>query len=501
VAVVFGGLWSLGALLPFWYLDSPEEGAAFFPSAGLALGILLMSPRQTWPLWLATVAVAEVTVDLTHGLSVPAALGFAAANTVEPFLGAAAMVWLAGVVAGSLRLSLAAYLSTGVMGGPLVGGMIGATTAVLFAGGSDWLATAGRWWLGDALGVLVVATPLVVWSSPSRHSPEVGRGELVAMVVSAVGVTLVPAVLWHHPMIYALLPILMWAALRGGTRAVSLTGLGVAFAADWAAVTGRAGELMATDGSGHQLVLVQVFLAVSLIAALVLAVEVTERRRAEAARREADAHRVAAELQALRSAEDERRRIARETHDIVGHALSVMLLSAGAARRVLDDDSGRSRAFLESIEAVGRTAFAELDVALALDVEPDAGPGLALLPDLVHGLRLAGMDVTLDMTGASGEVPGVVDRSAYRIVQEALTNVAKHSADQKAAVTVVFEPDAVSLFVSSEGSSVPNAPSGGRGLVGMEERARAVGGSLDVEADAQRFLVHAELPTHPPVSG
>src|SRR4051812_126433 len=82
VAILLGGLYALGALLPFWYLTSPEAGAAFFPSAGLALAALSLTPRRTWPLWLTVVAVAEVTVDLTHGQSVGMALGFAAANVV-----------------------------------------------------------------------------------------------------------------------------------------------------------------------------------------------------------------------------------------------------------------------------------------------------------------------------------------------------------------------------------------------------------------------------------
>src|SRR5205085_8940777 len=93
LAVGIAALYALGALLPFWFLTSPESGAAFFPAAGLTLAVLVLSPRRTWPLWLAVVAVAELAVDLTHGQSVGMAVGFTAANVVEPLAGATALIW------------------------------------------------------------------------------------------------------------------------------------------------------------------------------------------------------------------------------------------------------------------------------------------------------------------------------------------------------------------------------------------------------------------------
>jgi signal transduction histidine kinase len=497
--VGFGLLWALGALLPFWFLDSPQDGAAFFPSSGLALAALVLAPRRTWPLWLGTIAVAELTVDLTHGQTIAMAAGFALANTMEPLVGASGVRHLLRSQPTSLRQRLLCYLVAGVVVGPLVGALIGASTAVIAGDATDWLSTAGRWWLGDALGVLVLATPIVAWARPLPFEPTARRWELVAMVVLATGVTLVPAVLWHHPMLYAVLPVLMWAALRGGTRAVSLAGLGIAFAADWAAVTGRAGELVASDATGEQLVLVQVFLAVSLVAALVLAVEVADRRRVEDAVRTAEALALEAERSALLSAQEERRRIARETHDIVGHALSVMLLQAGAARRLLDDDIDGSRAFLESIETVGRSAFGELDVALALGGEPvdnGADHGLDGVPQLIQLMRLAGMDITLDVRGDVRVIPRIVDRSAFRIVQEALTNVARHSPARQATVEITVEDTVVGLSVVSEDENHDRSPSptDGRGLTGMRERARAVGGTLEAGPSSAGFVVRARLP-------
>jgi len=163
VAVALGGLYALGALLPFWYLGAPEAGAAFFPPAGLTVCVLGLSPRRTWPLWLAVVATAEIAVDLTHGQTIGMALGFAAANVVEPLLGTTALIWATRRLS-TMRAQLAGYVATAVALGPVAGAAIGATTAIVVGGGSGWFSIAGKWWIGDALGVLVVATPILAWS-------------------------------------------------------------------------------------------------------------------------------------------------------------------------------------------------------------------------------------------------------------------------------------------------------------------------------------------------
>lgn len=501
VAVVLAGLYALGALLPFWYLTSPAAGAAFFPPAGLSLAVLVLTRRRTWPLWLTIVAVTEITVDLTHGQTLGMALGFAAANVIEPLVGATLLRSTMRARIG-LRQMLPLYVVCAVVVGPAVGAVIGATTAAIVAGGNDWWGTAARWWLGDALGVLVIATPILSWSRWSRFDTDYSVPEALATTVLAAVVTIGPAMLWGHPMLYGVLPILAFAAFRGGARAVSLAGVGVAFAADWAAVTGRVSELIPGGTAAEELVYVQLYLGVTLLFALVLANEVTERRRAENAQRRAQAERAEAQLAATAAAGLERRRIAREIHDIVSHALNVMLLQAGAARRLLNADVEESRNLLETIEAVGRGAFRDLDVALGLaDDPPDsfAGRGLASVPALVDLMRQAGMTIDYTVEGqANGSIPTIVDWSAFRVVQEAMTNVVKYAPRAHVQVTARFLPEEVIVSVVDDGGGSVPAPltnGNGRGLIGMRERVTALGGHIDIDANGgSGFAIRASLP-------
>lgn len=497
-ACLLGCLYAVGALLPFWFLDAPDAGVAFFPAAGLTLSALLRSPARTWPLWLVTVGIAELSVDLTQGQSIGMGLGFALANTLEPLVGAFGIRQAMIVSPMRLRQNLAVYVLWGMAIGPLVGGLIGAGTSVLLGDGDDWASIAAKWWLGDALGVLVVATPILAWTNRSRFEARCTTVETGAIVALATSVTVIPAVLWHHPMLYAVLPILVWAAFRGGTRAVSAAGVGIAFAAAWATVTGRAGDLVATSAGGEQLVFVQIFVAVTLLTALILAVEIADRRRIEGMARRAEARRADVERVIVESAELERRRIARETHDIVGHAVSVMLLQAGAARRMLADDAAGARELLESLETVGRDASRDLNIVLALEGLPgDLSPsrGLGSAAGLIEAMQKAGMDVTLDVTGTQRELATIVDWSAFRIVQEALTNVAKHASSARTSVTIGFEPDGVTLVVESRDDEAAAGPRAeGRGLIGMRERAAMLGGEFHAGREGHAFVVRAKLP-------
>ena len=154
-----------------------------------------------------------------------------------------------------------------------------------------------------------------------------------------------------------------------------------------------------------------------------------------------------------------------------------------------------------AIREAGREASRELRATLEALRDDDRNPprGLDHLPELVQRARMAGLDATLTVQGRRPAVPVAVDRTAYRIVQESLTNVARHAAAATAAVRVDYRPDALAIHVDDDGSATPAAaPTPGVGLLGMRERVNALGGRLHAAPrDEGGFTVHAELPVGP----
>ncbi|KJK43110.1 histidine kinase [Lentzea aerocolonigenes] len=197
----------------------------------------------------------------------------------------------------------------------------------------------------------------------------------------------------------------------------------------------------------------------------------------------------------------ERMRIARDLHDVVAHHVSVMGIQAGAARRVLDSDPALARDALQTVEQTARTAINELRGLLGVlraDAEPDlrATPGLDDLPELLDNARAAGLEVSHGVYGSPREVSSAVALSAYRVVQEALTNVVKHAGAQHVDVRMRFLDSALEVEVTDDGRGRSAVSDSGFGLVGMRERLAVHGGSL--EAGPRRdagYLVRASLPT------
>jgi signal transduction histidine kinase len=502
----FAALYAAGALLTYWYLTPDGASASFFPPAGLTLATLLLAPRRTWPLWLATVAVTEITIDLARWSSVSMATGWAVANVVEPLIGATLMIAIARRGVRSERGMLWSYVACAVVAGPCVGGMIGAAVIVLSDLG-DFFSTWGQWWLGDALGVLVVATPLLSFARREQNELHPPNWELVVIAIAAAAVAVLPPVYFHESFAYAVLPVMIVAALRGGPLGVGVSGFAVGFATSWVVASGRA-EWLSTHSLAGAVVRTQLFIAVTILAALTLAVEVVQRIRLERRLVRAETQRVRAEIAAMEAAASERKRIARETHDILGHALNVMILSGAAARQVVDDDQAQAKELLTTMEDVGREAFRDLDVALGLaDLSPDAASlkGLGDLEELVGRLARTGMQVDYEVVGPVRPLPKLVDGSAYRIIQESLTNIAKHASDAKGHVYVRYEPAALRLEVtdrSNRGGRVNGHTNGNgapsRGLAGMRERVAVLGGHLEAGPLAGGgFAVTAELPLDP----
>jgi signal transduction histidine kinase len=218
----------------------------------------------------------------------------------------------------------------------------------------------------------------------------------------------------------------------------------------------------------------------------------------EAAVRAQEAH----EHGIARAEADERRRIAREMHDVVAHSVSVMVVQAGGARRILDRDPQRAVEAAAHIEDVGRAALTEMRRLLGMmhQADDDSGrapqPTLRELDGLIARSRAAGLQVTLAVVGEPRELPPGKDLAAYRVVQEALTNAIKHAGSASTSVTVRWKPSALELEIVDRGGTAMNGTNGsGHGLVGMEERMRLYDGSLRAGPTAGGgFEVVARLP-------
>jgi signal transduction histidine kinase len=199
---------------------------------------------------------------------------------------------------------------------------------------------------------------------------------------------------------------------------------------------------------------------------------------------------------------EERARIARELHDVVAHNLSIMVLQAGAERRAIGDERPQTTEALATIEDTGRTAMAEMRRLLGMLRRSDdelalaPQPSLRYLDDLVSQVRDAGLPVDLRVEGEPRAVAPGVDLSAYRIIQEALTNALKHAGPARARVTVRYGDNELDIEIADDGSGAAEpVPAGGHGLVGMRERVALFGGDL---AAGRRlsggYVVRAKLP-------
>jgi signal transduction histidine kinase len=226
----------------------------------------------------------------------------------------------------------------------------------------------------------------------------------------------------------------------------------------------------------------------------------TFERRARDSTDRAIAAEVAAAEQAMAAVVEERTRIARELHDIVAHAVSMMVVQAGAAEQVVDDDPEFTRRALGTIRHTGTNALSEMRRVVAMlrtTDEPGAlepQPGLDAVPALVDEVRSAGLAARLEITGDRRDLPAGVDLAAYRIVQEALTNVRRHASASVVEVALTYGADDVSIEVTDNGVGAAD-PTGGHGLVGMRERAALYGGTIDAASvNGTGFAVRAVLP-------
>jgi signal transduction histidine kinase len=351
---------------------------------------------------------------------------------------------------------------------------------VVLGRGSSGAPTATLWFCLPALAILVLPVFARRWF---RFAGPAGYWLLAA------GISFVDPLLVPYPESVFLLGLAV-AFLLGNVRDVRRAGLGLAIAVGAAAIV----VYKIPGRSVDQLVFIPVDFAVAWVAGFAV--------RARAERAEVAELRAA---QAEHAVVEERVRIARELHDVVAHHVSMMGVQAGGARVVIDSDRVKAKEALSAIEVSSRQAVGELHRLLGFLRQPGEEDDLAPRPGLSRLARLAasmgesGLVVVVSVEGEERLLPPMIGVSAYRIVQEALTNALKHAAASRADVCVRYWPDELEVEIIDDGRgamSLSGASPGGLGLIGMRERAALHGGRLTAgPGSGGGFAVRVKLPT------
>jgi signal transduction histidine kinase len=328
---------------------------------------------------------------------------------------------------------------------------------------------AGPLWF-DVLAILAIILPLFA----RRRFP---FGAPVALAVAVSAVTFVDKSLVPYDFVTFLMgcaAVFLVALLRDRRQAV----------AGLAAVIGAEACVAYNDPSGSA----GDFIFLGLVFGVAWTIGFTLGRKdeeADKARERAAMAEREREERALTAVAEERARIARELHDVVGHSVSVMTVQASGVRRLLRPDQEREREALLIVEQTGREALAEMRRMVGVLRRPEEAPALAPQPSLEHVNRLveqareAGLPVDLRIEGEAIQLPAGLDLTAYRLVQEGLTNALKHADASRAEVLVNYGDGHIEVTVSDDGRGVGNGDGGGHGLVGMRERVSVYGGELD----------------------
>lgn len=344
----------------------------------------------------------------------------------------------------------------------------------------------------DGVGYLLLVIGAGAYAA-HRRAPDVVLGVTTAC--------LLVYQLRGYPGFSPAVPVLLalYATARAGHRWVAGTAIGIILA------VGFVGEVALSDDTQPPPdVFQRWFLLIGWMVAATVMAEVSRQRRAyleQVEQRAADAERTREET-ARRRADEERLRIARELHDSLTHSISIIKVQAGVAIHLARKRDEPVPEALVAIQRASSEAMRELRATLEVlrdDDRGQTGSGLDRLPDLIDGVRTSGLPVTLTIHGRPRTLPVPVDRAAYRIIQEALTNTARHAGLATASVSVTYGEDELIIGVDDDGrGSLSTSVVPGVGLIGMRERVNALNGSLSAgPREGGGFRVRAELPLKP----
>ena len=419
------------------------------------------------------------------------------------------LAWAGGPLSVSRRRQLAAFVAGPAVAGAGLGALIGAAAAMFTWPHGPFLTMLARWWTSGTLGVLIVGGLVVAWLTDDEWPvrPRHRAVEGCALGVCAGALTWLAFWAWHPGLTYLCLLPLGWAAVRFGARAATTVAALMAVAGEWGTVTDHGLFAVISHDHTQALWLVQLFLAVAVLGGLLLASQVAELAQAEAAVRDSERAAQEARAAARQAQAAERARLARDLHDSVSQALFSMSMHAGTAQlalaRIPHAGEPLARA-IGQLRELTAGALAEMR-ALIFELRPDALAEEGLVAALTRQAAAIsardGLPVTVRGPDEPLPLPPEAAEHAYRVALEALHNTVRHAAASHA--TVIVEADGgqcVRVGVSDDGTGFDPglARPGHLGLRTMAERARAVGGDLElVTAPGTGTRVLLTVPARP----
>jgi signal transduction histidine kinase len=367
----------------------------------------------------------------------------------------------------------------------------------------------GDWALALGLAVLFL---IEVWTIDPSHPPGDPGPEIFSLeeraVAAAIGLVFTLSVAWRRRVPLAVLALAIAVVVVANVVALldATTTLAIALVVVVYSVGAHTQGLRAWFGAAGVVALIGIEVAQQLsigdllfIAMIIGGAWVAGRAIRHRRLRETQLEREKAEAEAAIA--EERARIARELHDVVAHSISVIVLQARGGRKLLEEEPAEARHALDTIERTASQALGEMRRLLGLLRESDEQlalapqPTLARLGDLVGQVREAGLPVEVTIEGDPAELPPGVDLSAYRIVQEALTNALKHAGPTTARVVLRYSADELDLEVSDDGAGEANGGGYGHGITGIQERVALFGGAVEVGSRPEGgYAIRARLP-------
>jgi signal transduction histidine kinase len=488
--------------LGLWVPFTSGNVSPVWPASGVALAATLLLGPYAW----FGIAIGAFLVNFLSPIPAVAAAGIAIGNASSAVVGGYLLKRTAGFQHSLLRLKdVLALITFGAVASTMVAATVGTTTLFL-TDVRPWSAygTALRvWWFGDAMGVLIVTPLLLTWRELEKSKVRLGRIELFLLLLATAcsAVTIFSRIMGFSVrddvLAFAVFPFVIWAAIRFRIAGTSVACFLIAAVAVWGTAQGF-GPFVSHNPL-HNAVLLQLFLAVIAITGLMLAAVINERSQAEYALRSLSG-------KLLHLQDEERRKLARELHDSTGQGLVALQMNLAAIRQQGSlTDARTSQILLESGKQLEDLVqeIRTLSYLLHPPLLDEAGLESALRW-YVDGLaQRAGMEINFHLEPKLGRLSQDLETAIFRIVQECLTNVQRHSGSSNASIHVAQEKDQILITVRDEGKGMPSESlvdaSGtqcrvGVGIRGMRERVWELGGYFRIRPAFPGTIVEVTLP-------